>query len=124
MLRKGQVGISRQVRRRRLWCTGLWILPALFFFFQGLAIAQEVSDCMECHGDPNKVGKVARIDHDTGEIKVVTMLVDEKAFWDSAHGKSKEKFTCIDCHGDLSGVYGEHDPLLKPVDCKIGRAHV
>lgn len=109
MLKKGWVGFYRQA--------GLWVLPTLFFLLQGLATAQEVSDCMECHGNPNKVGKVARIDHDAGEIKVISMLVDEKAFLDSAHGRSKEKFTCIDCHGDLNGVYGEHDPLLKPVDC-------
>lgn len=95
----------------------LWVLPIFFSALSGLSLAQEISDCMDCHRDPNKVGKVARIDRQTGDIKVVSMLVDEKAFMDSAHGRSKEKFTCIDCHQDLNGVYGEHDPLLKPVDC-------
>jgi hypothetical protein len=45
------------------------------------------------------------------------MLVDKEAFMHSAHGRSKEGFTCTDCHQDLSGVYGEHAPLLNTVDC-------
>lgn len=99
----------------------LWYLPASFLFLilcsGSLAMAQEIEDCMECHGNPEEVSKVARVDRETGEVKVVNMLVDEDAFMQSAHGRSEEGFVCIDCHQDLDGVYGEHKPLLAPVDC-------
>lgn len=101
---------------------GLWPVLAFFFFVAafsspGLTVAQETEDCMECHGDPEEVGKVARIDAETGEIRVANMLVSEEAFMQSAHGLSEEGFECIDCHQDLDGVYGEHAPILTSVDC-------
>ncbi|HHT9119205.1 MAG TPA: cytochrome c3 family protein [Candidatus Hypogeohydataceae bacterium YC41] len=95
----------------------LLFLPLFFSISIGQVPAQEVDDCQECHGNPTKVGKVTRIDRETGEVKVVSMLVDKDAFLHSAHGRSKEGFTCIDCHQDLDGVFGEHLPLLNPVDC-------
>ncbi|MFQ5862060.1 MAG: hypothetical protein ACE5IC_02960 [Candidatus Brocadiales bacterium] len=100
---------------------GLWYLPAflvvLVLYSGSLTMAQEIEDCMECHGNPEDVGRVVRVDQETGEVKVANMLVDEDAFMQSAHGRSEEGFVCIDCHQDLDGVYGEHAPLLQPVDC-------
>ncbi len=97
----------------------LWVLPLFFSFHivMSQVLAQEMDDCQECHGDPTKVGKATVIDRETGEVKVVSMLVDKDVFLHSAHGRSKEGFTCIDCHQDLDGVYGEHPKLLQPVDC-------
>ncbi len=109
-----RVGFSRPV-------SGLWYPLAFFLVLVlcsgSLTMAQEIEDCQECHVDPEKCGRMARIDRETGEVKVVNMLVDEDAFMQSAHGRSEEGFVCIDCHQDLDGVYGEHNALLEPVDC-------
>ena len=40
--------------------------------------AQENSDCMECHADPAEVASKVRVDHVTGEVEIVTMVVDEE----------------------------------------------
>lgn len=101
----------------RLWIPLAFFLIVVMSFSGSLLRAQEIEDCMECHGDPEKCGKAASIDRETGEIKVVDMLVDEDAFMQSAHGLSEEGFVCIDCHQDLDGVYGEHYQLLDKVDC-------
>lgn len=75
--------------------------------------------CIECHTKPDKlkVAEKAKIDPVTGEIKVVSMLIDEAIFKASAHGG--EDFFCTDCHQDLDGVdlAEGHKPNLKPVDC-------
>jgi hypothetical protein len=78
--------------------------------------AQENSDCMECHVDPEKSGggKV-RVDPVTGEVEIVSMVVDEEEYHASAHGG--EDFYCIDCHADLEESEGEHYPNLMTVDC-------
>nr|MBC8552882.1 hypothetical protein [Candidatus Brocadiales bacterium] len=72
--------------------------------------AQENSDCMECHADPAEVDTKVRVDHVTGEVEIVTMVVDEKEYHASAHGG--EDFYCIDCHADLEDSEGEHYPNL------------
>ncbi|MCP5002731.1 MAG: hypothetical protein GY941_02080 [Planctomycetes bacterium] len=77
--------------------------------------AQENSECLECHTDPSEVDVKVRVDHVTGEVEIVSMLVDEEAFHSSAHGG--EDFYCIDCHADLEESEGEHYPNLQPVDC-------
>jgi len=77
--------------------------------------AQENSDCMECHADPAEVASKVRVDHVTGEVEIVTMVVDEEEYHASAHGG--EDFYCIDCHSDLEDSEGEHYPNLQPVDC-------
>ncbi|MDR4498569.1 MAG: hypothetical protein MRK02_11720 [Candidatus Scalindua sp.] len=77
--------------------------------------SQENGDCLECHTDPSKVDVKVRVDHVTGEVEIVSMLVDEDAFHSSAHGG--EDFYCIDCHADLEESEGEHNPNLQPVDC-------
>lgn len=75
--------------------------------------------CIECHTkiDKLKTTEKAKIDPITGEIKVVSMVIDEAAFKASAHGG--EDFFCTDCHQDLDGVdlSEGHKPNLKPVDC-------
>ncbi len=75
--------------------------------------------CIECHTKPDKLktAEKAKIDPVTGEIKVVSMLIDEGIFKTSAHGG--EDFFCTDCHQDLDGVdlSEGHKPNLKPVDC-------
>jgi hypothetical protein len=77
--------------------------------------AQENSDCMECHADPEESGTKVRVDPVTGEVEIVSMLVDEEEYHASAHGG--EDFYCIDCHADLEDSEGEHYPNLQPVDC-------
>ncbi|BBO16428.1 conserved hypothetical protein [Candidatus Brocadia pituitae] len=75
--------------------------------------------CIECHTKPDKLktAEKAKINPVTGEIKVVSMVIDEVTFKASAHGG--EDFFCIDCHQDLDGVdlTDGHKPNLKPVDC-------
>ncbi|OQZ04650.1 MAG: hypothetical protein B6D34_02570 [Candidatus Brocadia sp. UTAMX1] len=75
--------------------------------------------CIECHTtlDKLKIAEKTKIDPVTGEIRVVSMLIDEGIFKASAHGG--EDFFCIDCHQDLDGVdlSEGHKPNLKPVDC-------
>ncbi|ODS33862.1 MAG: putative formate dehydrogenase cytochrome b subunit [Candidatus Scalindua rubra] len=82
--------------------------------------AQENSECLECHTDPEEVDIKVRVDPVTGDVEIVSMLVDEEAFHASAHGG--EDFYCIDCHADLEDVdleetEGGHYPNLQPVDC-------
>lgn len=99
-------------------------LFSVFFVFvvvfsQNL-LAQENSDCLECHADAKMCADFGavekpRIDPTSGEIEVVSMVVDQEAFATSIHGG--EDFYCIDCHGDLEESEGMHKTEVKPVDC-------
>ena len=100
------------------------LFSCLLFFTSAFSseslFAQENSECFECHTDPAEVGDKVRVDPVTGEVELVSMLVDEDAFHASAHGG--EDFYCIDCHADLEDVdleetEGGHYPNLQPVDC-------
>jgi len=95
------------------------LYSCLLFFISTFPLenlrAQENSDCLECHTDPAEVDVKVRVDPVTGEVEIVSMLVDEEAYLASAHGG--EDFYCIDCHADLEGSEGEHYPNLQPVDC-------
>ncbi len=92
------------------------VLVVLFFAVSSYRLyAQENSECLDCHTDPSKVDVKVRVDHVTGEVEIVSMLVDEELFHASAHGG--EDFYCIDCHADLEESEGEHYPNLQPVDC-------
>ncbi len=102
----------------------LAFFSCLFLFISTFSsnnlFAQENSECLECHTDPAEVDIKVRVDHVTGEVEIVSMLVDEDAFHASAHGG--EDFYCIDCHADLEDVdleetEGGHYPNLQPVDC-------
>ena len=83
-------------------------------------IAQENSDCLHCHENPEMCkdfGQLekARIDPDTGDVEIVSMIIDQEAFATSIHGG--EDFSCIDCHGDLEDSEGMHNTTLSRVDC-------
>lgn len=94
----------------------LSFLVALISSFTSNSLySQENSDCIECHIDPSKCDIKVRVDHITGEVEIVSMLVDEEAYAKSAHGG--EDFYCVDCHADLEEIEGEHYPNLAPVDC-------
>ncbi len=84
-----------------------------------ITIAGDNGPCLECHTkqDKLKTTEKAKIDPISGEIKVVSLLIDEAIFKTTAHGG--EDFFCIDCHQDLDGadVTEGHKPNLKPVDC-------
>lgn len=86
--------------------------PAIIF-------AGDNGPCLECHMSLEKldVAEKTKINPVTGEIKVVSMLIDEVAFKASAHGA--DDFFCTDCHQDLDRVdlSDGHKPNLKPVDC-------
>lgn len=91
----------------KLWgwlLVGLAILP-------GILQAQENRDCLACHAHPEQLTRLVKVDEQTKQQ--VSMLVDDKVFARSAHGK----FPCIDCHPDLEDVEGMHAAELEPVDC-------
>ena len=97
----------------------LLFFSCLFLFISFVSskslFPQENSECLKCHTDPAEVDMKVRVDHVSGEVEIVSMLVDEDAYGKSAHGG--EDFYCIDCHSDLEESEGEHYPNLKPVDC-------
>ncbi len=86
--------------------------PAVLF-------AGDNTPCLECHTNPEKLKATekAKIDPITGNIKVVSLLLDVATYKASAHGG--DDFFCTDCHQDLDGVdlSEGHKPYLKPVDC-------
>lgn len=99
-----------------------FLLVVLFLISPAITVAGDNETCLGCHADRDKIKKKekARIDPITGEIKVVSLLVDKDAFSATAHGG--EDFSCTDCHSDLEEVSEEeleegHKPNLKPVDC-------
>ncbi len=84
-----------------IWALGAMLLLAL----AGAAAAQENSDCLMCHEDPDLKGTVAGVEQ--------SVYVDPEAFGRSTHGG----FGCIDCHTDLDGAELPHPVDLEPVDC-------
>ena len=87
---------------RRLLCASVAL------FAVGLAQparAQEASDCLACHSDPDL--KTER------KGRTVSLQVAEKAFTASVHGS----LGCIACHADTAGMEGAHDTPLNTVDC-------
>ena len=88
--------------RRRLT---LPIFGILSFFT--ILPAQENSDCLSCHGDPD----LATVNEQGEEI---SLHVDQEAYSGSSH----EGFLCTDCHGDLGGKDDSgHDTPVAPVNC-------
>ena len=116
-LPKTTIEVSKDSKICKLVITSCFITCLIFIssFSSNNLFAQENSDCMECHLDSAEVDSKVRVDHVTGEVEVVTMVVDEKEYHASAHGG--EDFYCIDCHADLEDSEGEHYPNLQPVDC-------
>ena len=70
-------------------------------------------DCMRCHGDPNLATVTA-----SGEM--VSLYVDEKAFYAGAHSGT----ACAQCHVDVTPDHPERPcaTLDSPVDCSICHA--
>jgi hypothetical protein len=74
-----------------------------------VGIAQENSQCFECHNDKTLTG--------TKKGKMISAFVDEKKFSGSIHGS----LSCVDCHTDVAGKEFPHDEELAPVEC--GKCH-
>ena len=66
--------------------------------FYGLAMAQSVEECMECHSDKELVKSI----NDSTEI---SLFVDLNRFENSIHGG----FECIDCHTSIQEIPHESD---------------
>lgn len=102
----------------RVLIISLFISTVLLSASGGFVLAQKNSDCIKCHQDPEKCGPKVKIDPVSGEIFITSMLLsDEDVNTFKASGHGGEDFFCIDCHADLEGVEGDHEPNLKPVDC-------
>lgn len=101
------------------WSALFMIGAAILGLSPAVLTAGDNGPCIECHTKPDKLktAEKAKINPITGEIKVVSMLIDEVTFKASAHGG--EDFFCTDCHQDLDGadLSNGHKPNLKPVDC-------
>lgn len=101
------------------WSALFMIGAAILGLSPAVLTAGDNGPCIECHTKPDKLktAEKAKINPITGEIKVVSMLIDEVTFKASAHGG--EDFFCTDCHQDLDGadLSDGHKPNLKPVDC-------
>lgn len=69
------------------------------------AIAQENSECLDCHADRTATGERAG--------RTISVFVDEKAFGASVHSS----LDCVSCHADLAGKEFPHDEDLAPVAC-------
>ncbi len=118
-LSKGDFRELKVVNGKRFLISLLSLLVFSLFFHVSVG-AQENSDCLQCHENAEMCGdfgetKKARIDPETGDLEIVSMIVDQEAFATSIHGK--DDFYCIDCHGDLEESEGMHNLNLKRVDC-------
>ncbi|MBE7444708.1 MAG: hypothetical protein HS132_05460 [Planctomycetia bacterium] len=109
--------VSGLVRFR--WFALFMVCSAIIGLSPAVLTAGDNGPCIECHTNPEKLktAEKAKINPVTGEIKVISMVINESTFKASAHGG--EDFFCIDCHQDLDGVdlADGHKPNLKPVDC-------
>jgi hypothetical protein len=80
-------------------------LNILIFFSITTVIAQENSDCFNCHSDKLLSG--------TREGKTIAVYIDEKGFKSSIHGSND----CITCHSDLAGKELPHDDKVERAQC-------
>jgi cytochrome b subunit of formate dehydrogenase len=91
------------------------LLAFLLLALPGSARALDNSDCFACHDDRTLVK--------TNEVgKAVSLLVEEKIFKTSVHGKLR----CVDCHASIKDL--PHDKVV-PVNCAncheaIGKEYV
>jgi uncharacterized protein with PIN domain len=69
------------------------------------AVAQEDSECLDCHSDRTLTGQ--------RKGRTVPVFVDEKKFGASVHASLE----CVTCHADLEGKELPHEGDLAPVDC-------
>lgn len=84
------------------------VLPVFgILSFFSVLVAQENSDCLSCHGDPD----LASVNEQGEEI---SLHVDEQTYSGSSHGV----FLCTDCHSDLAGTDDSgHETPVTPVNC-------
>jgi Zn finger protein HypA/HybF involved in hydrogenase expression len=71
----------------------------------GSALAQENSECLDCHEDHDLKG--------TRRGKPVSVYVDAAKIKSSIHAS----VDCVDCHADLAGKELPHEDDLKPAAC-------
>jgi thiosulfate reductase cytochrome b subunit len=91
---------------RRLIVTGCRIAAVLLLAAAPVTVlAQESSDCLECHGDKELTKQ--------RNGKTVSLFVDATKFAAAVHGK----VPCIGCHADLKGSDFPHAETLKPPTC-------
>jgi predicted CXXCH cytochrome family protein len=91
---------------RRLVAIAAPVLGVLILIgVPGRVLAQESSDCLECHGDKDLTKK--------RNGKTVSLFVDGKKFASAVHGK----VPCIGCHVDLKGSDFPHAETLKAPTC-------
>ena len=76
----------------------------LIILITGLAFAQSVEDCMDCHSDEELTKEL----NDSTEV---SLFVDFENYQSSIHGDLE----CIDCHSSIEDV--DHDPELPNVSC-------
>ena len=69
------------------------------------ALAQENSDCLDCHDNPDLVG--------TKNGEEVSVAVDPAVLAKSVHADNN----CTDCHADLAGTDLPHEDELAPAVC-------
>lgn len=80
----------------------LWIL---FSGISGWALAQENSDCLDCHSDQSLTTQ--------RQGKTVSLFIDASRFGASVH----KDVTCVSCHADLEGKELPHEAPLQKVNC-------
>jgi hypothetical protein len=82
-------------------------LAMMLFLAVPVAMAQENSDCLACHGDKSL--------STTRAGKNVSLFVEERRFGGSVHGS----LACASCHADLQGKDLPHEAPLAPVSCGL-----
>ncbi|MBI5463959.1 MAG: hypothetical protein HY966_03265 [Ignavibacteriales bacterium] len=88
------------VRRQRV----RWLLLALLCTCVR-ALAQENSDCLDCHEDKSLTT--------VRDNKTISLFVDQKKFEKSVHGSLQ----CINCHAALAGKEMPHEVPVANVEC-------
>ncbi len=101
-MKRGSQRVSKS--KYRLFCFMLALIV-----ISGVAVAQELDDCLMCHDD-EELTKIR------GE-RVVSLYIDLDLYERSVHGR--EEMLCVDCHADLEGLDDEHAEDLEPVDCSM-----
>ena len=86
-------------RRPSFWSLGILIFLGLI---AGTALAQDASDCLDCHEDEDLTKNV--------DGRVVSLFLDIEKFEASIHGQ--EDMDCIDCHNRPTHHYNPPAKLV------------
>ena len=84
----------------------LALAAALFLGLSRAAVAQENSDCLECHSDKTMSKKRAG--------QTVSLYVDQKRLAKSVHDGAP----CVGCHSALAGKELPHDENVPSPTCE------